>query len=158
MQKIALVIVTAISAIAALSWPTEPQARSRSLSNASFAEVILYQNQDGHFYADAQINGQIIRFLVDTGANAVALTEQDARKAGIHFSPANYQVLGEGAASIVRGQHASLDNLQIGDIVATDVEAAVVENSTMSLLGLSFLDEVDEIVIQKRQMALRKQL
>ncbi len=158
MQKMALMMVIAISALAAVLWPTEPQARSRNLSNGSFAEVILYQNPDGHFYADAEINGQIIRFLVDTGANAVALTENDARKAGVDFSPEDYQVVGEGAASAVRGQHARLDNLQIGAIVATDVEAAVVEGSTMSLLGLSFLDEVDEIVIQKRQMALRKQL
>jgi len=159
MHKLALIIVIAVSALAAaLFWPAEPQARALSLSNGSFAEVVLYQNSDGHFYADAEINGQIIRFLVDTGANTVALTENDARKANVDFSPLDYEVLGEGAASAVRGQRARLDTLRIGDIVGTDVEAAVIEGSTMSLLGLSFLDEVDEIVIQKRQMALRKQL
>src|SRR5262245_50762121 len=38
---------------------------------------------DGHFYVDAEVNGTRIHFLIDTGSTTVALTEDDARRAGI---------------------------------------------------------------------------
>src|SRR6476620_2196720 len=34
----------------------------------------LRRGPDGHFYADAQVNGTTIRFLVDTGASVVVLS------------------------------------------------------------------------------------
>ena len=49
-----------------------------------------------------------------------------------------------------------LIKLSIDDIEATDVKAVVVEGATVSLLGLPFLNEVDEIVISKGKMTLRK--
>ena len=45
------------------------------------------RSSDKHFYADAEVNGQPIRFLVDTGAGEIALTEEDARKAGMNVDP-----------------------------------------------------------------------
>lgn len=39
---------------------------------------------DGHYWAEADVNGARVRFLVDTGASAVALTYEDAQKAGIY--------------------------------------------------------------------------
>ena len=48
--------------------------------------VVLRRQPDGHFYADAQINGATVHMLVDTGATAIALSRDDARKAGIGTS------------------------------------------------------------------------
>src|SRR4029453_12758841 len=44
---------------------------------------ILKREWDGHFYPDTQINGTTIRMLVDTGATGIALSRDDARRAGI---------------------------------------------------------------------------
>ncbi len=46
--------------------------------------------QDGHFYATAAVNGQPVRFMVDTGASDLVLTEADARAAGIDTDRLNY--------------------------------------------------------------------
>lgn len=156
MQKAGLAIVIALGLIAGLLWPTGLEADAQRSPGNQFIEVVLDESSDGHFYADAEINGETVRFLVDTGSSAVALTEKDARRAGIAFEPARFELLGEGASGFVRGQQVSLAKLNIGEIEATGVKAAVVEGATVSLLGLPFLDEIDEIVIRKGEMSLRK--
>src|ERR1700754_2697256 len=45
---------------------------------------------DGHFWADAQVNGQPVHFLVDTGATAVALTPKDADRLGFKAADLKY--------------------------------------------------------------------
>ena len=70
-------------------------------------EVVIERKSDGHFYADAMVNGQLVRFLVDTGATGVALTAKDARHVGIFFSPGEFTVVGKGASG------AALENLNL---------------------------------------------
>src|SRR3546814_2671774 len=47
------------------------------------AKVVIPRSEDGHFYADAQVGAATVRFLIDTGATAVALSRADAQRAGI---------------------------------------------------------------------------
>ena len=44
----------------------------------------LTSGRDGHFRADARVNGRHIDFLVDTGASVVILRESDASQVGLH--------------------------------------------------------------------------
>ena len=77
----ALFIVTIVGgASLGILWPLH---KSDKPAASSALEVALDRSSDKHFYADAQINGHPIRFLVDTGAGEIALTEEDARKAGV---------------------------------------------------------------------------
>jgi aspartyl protease family protein len=46
-------------------------------------ETKLTRWSNGHFYTDAYVNKKTIHFVVDTGATDVALTEADARMAGV---------------------------------------------------------------------------
>ena len=52
---------------------------------------------DGHYWAEADIDGRAIRLLVDTGASVVALTAEDARAAGLIWNPAELAVVAQGA-------------------------------------------------------------
>src|ERR1700752_678171 len=47
--------------------------------------ISLQRSFDGHFYADAQVNGTTVHFLIDTGASGIALSSDDARRAGLMF-------------------------------------------------------------------------
>lgn len=43
----------------------------------------LQRQRDGHFYADGSINGQPVRFMVDTGASSIAVSDALAQRAGV---------------------------------------------------------------------------
>ena len=118
-------------------------------------EVTLHRNSDKHFYADATVNGEQVRFLVDTGASEIALTEADAKKVGIAIDPSKYQLLGQGASGIVRGQYIEIEKIDVGGISEETTKAVVVQGANVSLLGQPFLEDLDEIVIRKGEMTLK---
>ena len=156
MHKAGLALVILIGLAVGLLWPTRDRAAAQPRGQ-QVTEVVLDQSSDGHFYADAKVNGAAVRFLVDTGSSTVALTQEDARRAGVDFDPARFELLGEGASGFVRGTQVKLASVDIGAIEADNINAAVVEGASVSLLGLPFLEEVDEIVIRKGEMRFREQ-
>lgn len=146
----ALMVGTLIAGAAiGLLVPTRHPAASVSPSDISLAKA-----PDGQFYVDADVNGHSTHFLVDTGANEIALSETDARAAGIPVNPSDYEQIGEGASGIVTGQHVTIGRLELGGIREKDVDAVVVRGTTVSLLGQPFLSRLDEIVIRKNEMHL----
>ena len=150
----AIFIVTIVGgASLGVLWPLHKGGKPAAASSA--LEVALDRSSDKHFYADVQVNGRPIRFLVDTGAGEIALTEEDARKAGIAVDPEKYELIGQGASGIVRGQYVELQSVDIGGIRESDAKAVVVQGASVSLLGQPFLENVDEIVIRKDEMLLR---
>ncbi|WP_375391944.1 TIGR02281 family clan AA aspartic protease [uncultured Sphingomonas sp.] len=117
--------------------------------------VDLPRAADGHFYADAQVEGQPVRMVVDTGATAVALTVDDARRLGLPIDPAGFRVIGTGASGPVRGAAVMLRDVAVGGRHVGPVEAAVVAGLDRSLLGQSFLRLLDEVRIDGDTMTLR---
>ena len=147
-----LVIMLVAGAAVGIFWPTH-----KTEPSAPGIEVSLQRSSDRHFYATASVNGHDVRFLVDTGASEIALTEDDARRVGIKFDTDRYELLGEGASGFVRGQYVKLDTIQLDGIHEDGVKAVVVEGAAVSLLGQPFLENIDEIVIRKGEMLLRDQ-
>jgi len=150
-----LLITLVAGAAVGVYWPTH-EAQPAVQANSAI-EVTLDRSSDHHFYATASVNGHEVRFLVDTGASEIALTEEDARKVGIKFDPGKYELIGEGASGFVRGQYVDLDNIQLDGIHQNGAKAVVVEGAAVSLLGQPFLENIDEIVIRKSEMVLRDQ-
>jgi aspartyl protease family protein len=103
--------------------------------------VTLQRGRDGHFRADAEINGRPVGVLVDTGATVVALSYEDAAAAGISVQPGDFRHVSQTANGPARFARVTLNQVRIGDIVVHDVAAAVGEPGRlhMSLLGMSFL-------------------
>lgn len=115
----------------------------------------LPRSADGHFYADAAVNGASVNFLVDTGASMVALTGADARAAGIHWSDADVRAVARGASGPVYGVSLTLDRVTLGGHEARNVSAIVVPDGLgISLLGQSFLSTIQPVRIENDQMVL----
>jgi aspartyl protease family protein len=141
MQK-ALFLVIAAGAGIGLIWPTGQAPRPVSAAAAATAaprETVLTRSEGGHFYANAEVNGELVRFLVDTGATGVALAEKDARRLGIPFSRAQFTIVGSGASGPVRGKLVTLETVSLDGKAAREVPGAILEGSDISLLGQAYL-------------------
>ena len=113
----------------------------------------LVRGPDGHFYADAQVNGVTIRFLVDTGASVVMLTREDAQRAGIAL-PAE-RALAMGVGGTVSVAPVTIDRIAIGTVEARSIQAAVADQLPVSLLGQNFLAQFGSVEIRGDTMVLR---
>ena len=102
-------------------------------------ETVLERAPGGHFLAVADVNGMPLRFVVDTGADTVALTEADARQANVKFDPSQYEVIGRGASGDVRGQEVLIDSLVL------DGKRATIHWENQD----AFLEEFDEVTLTK---------
>jgi aspartyl protease family protein len=138
-----------------LLWPA-PQRSTASPSAGSVAEIVIGQNSDHHYYADAEVNGKSVHFMIDTGASETALTEADAQKIGLKIDPSQYEILGDGPSGMVRGQYVQINSIDLEGFQQQNFKAVVVPGAAVSLLGQPFLEKVDEIVIRKGEMRLRK--
>ena len=113
----------------------------------------LERSGDGHFYAEAEVNGARIRFIVDTGSSIVALTPRDAQAAGIALG--SERATARGAGGEIEVIPVSIDRIAIGPLEARDVRGAVADNLPVSLLGQTFLSRVDSVEIHGDRMVLR---
>jgi aspartyl protease family protein len=125
------------------------------LQQASGNGVTLQRQWDGHFYADTQINGATIRMLVDTGATGIALSRDDARRAGIGISIGMPNVVGRGADGDVHGEVVTLDRISLGGESAQGMPAIVLDGGDRSLLGQTFLSKFASVEIRGDTMVLR---
>jgi aspartyl protease family protein len=118
-------------------------------------ETKLDRMPNGHFYADAAVNGQPVRVVVDTGATTVALTVADAQRIGVPFSQNEFSVIGSGASGPVRGQAVMLDNVAVDGKEVRGVRAVVLEGLDVSLLGQTYLSRIGSVQMSGETMTLR---
>jgi aspartyl protease family protein len=111
----------------------------------------------GQFHIDATVDGTAIRFLVDTGASGIALSQRDARRLGFKAGDLRYSTIFSTANGTTRGAPVTLASLHIGPIVATRVPAWVNEgNLDESLLGMSFLSTLGRVEISKGALTIER--
>ncbi|MCH9764824.1 MAG: TIGR02281 family clan AA aspartic protease [Alphaproteobacteria bacterium] len=120
----------------------EPQAQ---VYNSGTVE--LRANRNGHYITEADINGWSVNVLVDTGATMVALTHEDAERAGIYLNHSDYTHRVSTANGVARVAPVMLSSVSIGDITVRNVRAAVSEpgNLRTTLLGMTFLSRLERV-------------
>jgi aspartyl protease family protein len=96
-----------------------------------------------------------VKFLVDTGASAIALSRRDAQRAAIPTDPTMDEVIGTGASGPVKGQFVKLERVRLGPAEARNMDAAVLAGGEQSLLGQSFLSQFQAVTIEGDTMVLR---
>ena len=101
--------------------------------------IVLQAGSGGHFHTLGSINGQSVRFLVDTGATAISLSKSDADRMRIRYASGQMVSL-QTANGVIAGYVTTLDRVRIGDVEISGVQAVVAERDMpYALLGNSFL-------------------
>ncbi len=116
---------------------------------------------DGHFWADADVAGQEdatgkVRFLVDTGATAVALTPADAAKLGFKAEDLRYGYNVTTAGGSSRAAAITLSSVSINGAKLENVQALVVADGLdVSLLGMSYLGRLTRFEATRETLRLQ---
>lgn len=109
------------------------------------ASVEIVMNPIGQFITNGQINGRVVEMLVDTGANMVSMTTEDARRLGIDYLMDGRLGTSSTAGGVVRSWVVTLKSVQVGPITVRNVQANIRDAPTISpvLLGMTFLSQVN---------------
>jgi len=143
-----------VRAADAVSAPATPSAGDGAPALGDAAQVV--KGPDGHFWADAAVNGQSVHFLVDTGATAVTLTADDALRLGLTPATLNYDLKMTTANGESRAARVKLDSVIVAGAQVQDVDAVVVENGLQtSLLGMTYLGRLSQFEATRTSLVLR---
>ncbi len=130
--------------------------RSDSRDHESSRRVALNANTQGHFVADATINGRSVTVMVDTGATVVALNDATARRLGIYPARSAFTERLTTANGVVMAARVTLYEVRLGTVTLRDVAAVVVPGQVLpvDLLGMSFLSRLSKFEIADGQLVL----
>jgi len=119
--------------------------------------IALRRASDGHFHATLDINGERVRFMVDTGASDLVLSRRDAARVGIDPDGLAYLGTARTANGTVETATVRLGLVRLGSFTDTDVRASVTKGGLdSSLLGMSYLDRFSSIAISGDTMRLTR--
>ena len=112
--------------------------------------------KDGHFWAEGEVDGRKVRFLVDTGATAVALTPGDAEQLGIDTAKLQYSSKVVTAGGHARAATVKLASVSVAGARLDDVDAVVIEKGLdASLLGMTYLGRLSSFQATREALFLR---
>jgi aspartyl protease family protein len=110
------------------------------------ATVRLAKSSDGLFYVSALVNKHPVRFLVDTGANLVVLTPEDAKEVGLVARDDGTTDNIDTAAGPSEIRRVTLENVDVAGYQVRNIDAAVMGSGLkVSLLGQNMLAKLGPI-------------
>lgn len=140
MTRSVTVVAAATAAALATCVAVLGAGRAAAALRAPPASPAISKSADGHYWAEAEVDGRPVRVLVDTGASAVALTAADARRLGLRPERLRYDRSIAAASGRVRAAPVTLDHVEVAGARVEHVAALVVEGGLpASLLGMSYL-------------------
>jgi aspartyl protease family protein len=108
---------------------------------------------DGDFWVEARLNGEKVRFLIDSGATMTTIDRDTAVRAGVAVSPQRDQFVrtGNGIIRVSTGRATELD---VGGIKRDDVGLQIADNDDLNVLGMNFLSSLSRWGVEGRWLVL----
>lgn len=149
-------VTVARSALDADAEPAVIEPARERAHAAGWNEVVVDADGRGHFLLEAAVNGTPVLFLVDTGASAVVLSPDDARRVGLHPQRLTYSQRFQTAGGVVRAAPVTLREVRVGQFALYDLPASVNEAPLgISLLGMGFLSRLSGYEVRDGRLVLR---
>ncbi len=117
---------------------------SLNFTKAKSVQEKVFADDRGMFMSVGSINGQNVRFLVDTGATTVAMNTTQAKRLGVRYKTEGEVSSASTASGFVKAYRVHLKSVSLGKIKRRNVEAMVIDGQHPGpiLLGMSFLSDL----------------
>jgi aspartyl protease family protein len=117
--------------------------------------IIIRRDDDGHYWLNGAINGETIRFLVDSGATVTTIGKPTAERLGIVSSSA-FPVAVSTANGTVLMRRASASRLTVGPIERRDFPVWIGQaDDDFNVLGMNFLSSLSSWGTEDGSLVLR---
>jgi aspartyl protease family protein len=117
--------------------------------------VRLRRDPDGHFWATVQLNGEPVRFLIDSGATITSISAETAQRSGIE-SGAGFPARVSTANGEISVQRARVERLTLGPIEREDMAVHVFpRGDDLNVLGMNFLSSLSSWGVEGRFLVLK---
>ncbi len=110
--------------------------------------TVIRRDSTGQFHLEVDVGGAEITFLIDTGADVVALTEDDAQTLGITPDADSFRPILRTASGTGMGAPVQLERMTVAGHELENVSAVVVPDLPVSLLGQSALRRLGSVTLQ----------
>ncbi len=136
--------------------PAQVVADDASTGPASGSAAQVSKGPDGHYWAEAAVNGHAVHLLVDTGATAVALTAEDAKRLGFDPKGLDYSYRVSTANGQARAARIKLASVSVAGAEVENVDALVIDKGLQtSLLGMTYLGRLSQFEATPSALILR---
>jgi len=135
--------------------PVAPAPAAHRAAKGDSDALMLRRDGSGQFHIDATVNNGSVNFLVDTGADMVALTEDQAAELGISPASEDFEPAMQTASGTGYGAPVVLDELEVAGTTLRNVDAVVVRGLGVNLLGQSVLRKLGSVELKGDTMVIR---
>jgi aspartyl protease family protein len=118
---------------------------STSFAERKSQKETIFVNSGGMYLTFGNINGRSVRFLVDTGASAIAMNTEQAKQLGIRYDKIGIPSSVSTASGFANAYRVRLKSVSVGGITESNVEAFVIDGDHPGpiLLGMTFLGRLN---------------
>jgi aspartyl protease family protein len=126
-----------------------------AVQQVSGTETRIRMAEDGHFWADVDINGVRRRMLIDSGATTTALSTATAKAAGLDSDESPFPVIISTANGDVSARTATAKRITIGTITATDLGIVTAPSfGDTDVIGMNFLSKLGSWQVENATLIL----
>jgi aspartyl protease family protein len=118
--------------------------------------IELRRQDDGHYWIQVKVNGNPVRFLVDSGATTTAINSETASDTGVDVDTNGYPVIISTANGQVTAKRGVVRSMKIEQHEIPDHNVVVAENfGDTNVLGMNFLDSMKSWKVEGNVMTLQ---
>ena len=152
---IALAIFSFRSEIGVVADRVKSEVTGEAQQRIEGSTLRINKSLDGHFWVDALVNGQTMRFLIDSGASITAVSESAAMSASLNIDQSGFPMVLMTANGPVEARRSNIATLEIGPLRASDL-AIVVSPAFggVNVLGMNFLSQLKSWRVEGDEMIL----
>ena len=122
--------------------------------NISGEAIELRRQDDGHYWLMVNINGEPVRFMVDSGATLTAINAAKAREAGVEAD--GYPIILGTANGRIAAKRGVVRLLSVGPHSIENHQVVVSERfGDVNVLGMNFLNSLQSWRVEANMMVLQ---
>lgn len=115
----------------------------------------IRRGDNGHFNVRAEVNGNPVDFMIDSGATTTALSSDVAKAAKVSVDEGGFSVVVDTANGRALAKRGVIGSLQLGTIKLQDLDITVSDTlGDTNLLGMNFLDRLKSWKVEGDVMTL----